>query len=162
MLCFCEHSHSPVVWAHYSEGHTGICLGFEIPDSYKTDTPNFYKSGLSLTRIRYKAKVRPLAKRPDYKKIHSELLFTKYIHWQYEEEMRLYVPLPPIEDGLYFAKFSENLKLTDVILGFNNLTSEDQIRRLLLPQVDEDVTIWKVLPSKKEFKMVKDRARTPA
>ena len=30
LLCFCEDWFNPVLWAHYAEGHQGLCLGFEI------------------------------------------------------------------------------------------------------------------------------------
>ena len=31
VLCFSADWRDPVIWAHYSEKHTGLCLGFEIP-----------------------------------------------------------------------------------------------------------------------------------
>ncbi len=31
MLCFSSSWHDPVIWAHYSDKHRGLCLGFEIP-----------------------------------------------------------------------------------------------------------------------------------
>ena len=30
LLCFCEDWRSPVLWAHYSENHQGLCFGFEV------------------------------------------------------------------------------------------------------------------------------------
>jgi hypothetical protein len=32
MLCFSADWIDPVIWAHYSDKHRGLCLGFEIPD----------------------------------------------------------------------------------------------------------------------------------
>ncbi len=31
VLCFSADWNDPVIWAHYSEKHAGLCLGFEIP-----------------------------------------------------------------------------------------------------------------------------------
>ena len=31
MGCFSADWHDPVIWAHYSDKHRGLCLGFEIP-----------------------------------------------------------------------------------------------------------------------------------
>jgi hypothetical protein len=33
MLCFSADWRDPVIWAHYSDKHHGLCLGFEIPDA---------------------------------------------------------------------------------------------------------------------------------
>jgi hypothetical protein len=32
LLCFSADWKNPVIWAHYSEKHRGLCLGFEIPE----------------------------------------------------------------------------------------------------------------------------------
>jgi hypothetical protein len=32
ILCFSADWRDPVIWAHYSDKHRGLCLGFEIPD----------------------------------------------------------------------------------------------------------------------------------
>jgi hypothetical protein len=32
MMCFSADWSNPVIWAHYSDKHRGICLGFEIPE----------------------------------------------------------------------------------------------------------------------------------
>ena len=33
MLCFSAGWSDPVIWAHYSDKHRGLCLGFELIDS---------------------------------------------------------------------------------------------------------------------------------
>jgi len=38
MLCFSSDWCDPVIWAHYSDKHRGLCLGFEIPDISTDDT----------------------------------------------------------------------------------------------------------------------------
>lgn len=32
VLCFSKNWNDPVQWAHYADGHKGLCLGFDIPD----------------------------------------------------------------------------------------------------------------------------------
>jgi hypothetical protein len=34
MLCFSADWTDPVIWAHYSDKHRGICWGFEVPEYY--------------------------------------------------------------------------------------------------------------------------------
>src|SRR5258708_5524793 len=31
LLCFSQHWHNPVLWAHYADSHEGLCLGFDLP-----------------------------------------------------------------------------------------------------------------------------------
>ena len=34
VLCFSRSWHNPVLWSHYSDKHRGICLGFDVADSF--------------------------------------------------------------------------------------------------------------------------------
>lgn len=36
ILCFSAAWSDPVIWAHYSDKHKGLCLGFEIPENVGT------------------------------------------------------------------------------------------------------------------------------
>ncbi len=47
------------------------------------------------------------------------LLCTKYAHWRYEREKRIFVGLEKPEPGTghYFAPFSDELRLVQVIVG---------------------------------------------
>ena len=49
----------------------------------------------------------------------ESLLYTKYKHWAYEEELRAYVDLDPAkrEEGRYYYEFSNQLIPREVILG---------------------------------------------
>lgn len=37
ILCFSRRWDNPVQWAHYADGHKGLCLGFDIPDEALTE-----------------------------------------------------------------------------------------------------------------------------
>jgi len=32
LLRFSRDWHNPVLWSHYASRHTGLCLGFDVPD----------------------------------------------------------------------------------------------------------------------------------
>lgn len=34
IICFSANWKNPVQWAHYADKHTGLCLGFDIPDEH--------------------------------------------------------------------------------------------------------------------------------
>jgi hypothetical protein len=47
----------------------------------------------------------------------NQLLFTKFAHWSYEDEYRVWMTLEQQEDGAYFAPFSENIALKQVLVS---------------------------------------------
>lgn len=99
IICFSANWKNPVQWAHYADKHTGLCLGFNIPDEH-------------LKKIRYVRERVPHNSKLDESGV-IELMTTKYEDWRYEEEYRVFIPFaqPDEADGLYYSAFHENLKL---------------------------------------------------
>lgn len=112
LLCFSRDWYSPVLWSHYADKHRGICLGFELSDS--SAQPVDYVEG----RLRVPPNF-PTAQPDLDEPFVRQLLKTKFLHWKYENEVRVFIGLDKrtIERGLYFFPFSDDLKLTEVILG---------------------------------------------
>jgi hypothetical protein len=61
------------------------------------------------------------------------VLSTKYLHWQYEAEVRIFVGLQNADEktGLYFVDFSSALDLKEVIVGHRSTVSRRELRRAL-------------------------------
>ncbi|OCC22819.1 hypothetical protein MB02_14740 [Croceicoccus estronivorus] len=110
MLCFSRSWRNPVQWSHYAERHHGMCLGFDVPDDL-------------LTRVAYSRKRLPidraLLEGPDAKALMRTVASTKFSHWRYENEVRLFVALEDrdAETGLWFRDFDADLALKEVIVG---------------------------------------------
>lgn len=146
ILCFSADWRDPVIWAHYSDKHRGLCLGFEIPDE-------------KCSRVRYVVSRLPFPARlalADAEKLHS----TKYINWKYEQEIRVWAALNESEGGLYFAPFGEMLELVRVIAGARCSLAEDKIVEAL-GSLAEDIKIVKARAGFKEFEIVKDERGFP-
>jgi hypothetical protein len=112
LICFSKSWKNPLLWGHYAEKHTGICMGFDVPDDLLDSV--IYAKGL------LKIEVDPITQRPKLtKKVVRRLLTTKFFDWKYEDEMRLFVQLDHAteESGKYFYPFSPNLALRELILG---------------------------------------------
>jgi hypothetical protein len=112
MLCFSRNWDNLLLWSHYGASHTGICLGFEIPDG--VPGPNYDIDVLyqpNLLQIR-----RPEDVNFD---LANRLLRTKHESWSYEQEVRMFVKLndPPDANGLHWIDFGQNLVLREVIIG---------------------------------------------
>ncbi len=86
LLCFSRHWHNPVLWSHYASRHTGLCLGFDVPDD-------------CLGPVSYSRK-RLVVEAESFTTPHQlapemviKFFFTKYSHWRYENEVRCFVTL---------------------------------------------------------------------
>lgn len=112
LICFSNTWQDPLLWSHYGEKHRGICLGYDLNDSfaepvrYRNDRlePQFFPDG-QLVRN---------------EQLTSDMLFTKYERWRYESEIRTWVELDPATvdaEGHYFFDYSDQLALREIILG---------------------------------------------
>jgi hypothetical protein len=149
ILCFSLDWHNPVLWSHYAEKHRGFCFGFDMPDQYL--------SKVSYTRKRLILETEQLLSlgSRDIETQVEKFLSTKYAHWRYENEARCFCALEDLDKKkkMYFAEFSDNLKLVKVIVGAeSNLTREtiDNALGDLAPHVE----ILKASLSFKTFRVV--------
>jgi hypothetical protein len=149
ILCFSQDWKNPVLWSHYAESHQGLCLGF----SFKAElVPVHY----SKTRIQIN--VRSLLADPDREQLILKCLSTKFLHWQYEQEVRAFVELSDMDKktGLYFFDFCESMTLTHVIVGCKARVTRAHVQEALDIR-DEGVHIVKARPAFQTFKIVENR-----
>jgi hypothetical protein len=124
LICFSDRWSNPVIWSHYAENHTGMCLGFDV-----CDTDCF--------KVAYKSKKTKLPPISTIVKDRNtafieEALLTKYSHWRYEHEWRMFLSIgtPPDSNGNYFEPFGEKIKLREVIVGHSCEINIDELRAL--------------------------------
>lgn len=127
LLCFSANWTNPVLWSHYGIKHTGICLGFDVDRNL---LPQFVDYEDERITAALSDSGNPLDL-PDNLK--EKLLRTKYRHWQYEEEIRIFIELgSAISEGrIHFYPFGDHLRLAEVILGPQCVHSVDRIRDLV-------------------------------
>lgn len=100
LLCFSATWQDPVLWARYANKHKRLCLGFEVPDAV-------------CRAVKYERQRLRLPAEPSLTDAEI-LIFTKYINWQYEQELRVWAALNESESGLYVAEFGPMLRLKKV------------------------------------------------
>jgi len=144
MVCFSLAWHNPLLWSHYGDRHRGIALGFDL-DATKCK------------RVKY-VEERPELRTIDLAVAH-ELLFTKYVDWKYEEEIRTFTNLNDIdpETKLYFADFGEDCALREVILGPLSDVTEHTLREALGDMNLGHVTLTKARLAFNSFRVVTDQ-----
>ncbi len=112
LLCFSRNWDNLLLWSHYAGSHTGLCLGFDIPDGPRGD-------GYDLD-VHYQPNLLQVSGRDDVNQdLMIRMLRTKQESWSYEQEVRLFVKLndPPDARGLSWFSFGPSLELKEVIAG---------------------------------------------
>ncbi|AGZ38086.1 DUF2971 domain-containing protein [Pseudomonas aeruginosa] len=153
LLCFAGDWSEPVMWSHYAEKHTGICLGFDVCRSLVQQV-NYQDD-------RILAALSP-AGTPDElsEELQQQLLRTKSAGWRYEQEYRSFVRLDTaLADGpLHFWPVADEIQLTEVILGPLCEVPIESVRRRV-EQHFPDAVVFKARLAFQSFKIVPD-ART--
>ena len=143
LICFSASWQNPLLWSHYAERHDGVCLGFDVPVE-------------NAGRVRY---VSERMKFPDEPNLQTAtaLLFTKYKDWYWEDEVRVWLTLGERDpDGNRYAKFAEQMRLRQVIVGPLCRVSKVTIDKAL-GELGSEVSIIKARLAFKTFRVVKDQ-----
>jgi len=87
-----------------------------------------------------------------------QAMLTKYKHWSYEKEVRLFgdLGIPDPESGLYFQSFGLSLELKEVAVGYKSEVSRHDLDECLGDLINK-VDRYKVRPAFNSFKMVRNR-----
>jgi hypothetical protein len=155
MVCFSADWRDPVIWAHYSDKHRGLCLGFEIPEM-QGDPENDESGYVDYIRepLQFPVDFADLPG-PERFAVVRKILFTKFKHWEYEKEIRIWAPLQNKEDHLHFLEFDEKLRLAEVIIGQKCTLPKSAIARAL-GSLNGEVNIAKARAAYDGFEMVDD------
>ncbi|WP_187268771.1 DUF2971 domain-containing protein [Aeromonas hydrophila] len=104
VLCFTTKEDNLLMWAHYANNHTGICIEFDrnaefFNGQYKNacglfgrTVKDYYQNIGKLREVKYEIE-RPMYVEPSELEYNTESWFVKSPEWEYEEEQRLLLPL---------------------------------------------------------------------
>lgn len=154
MLCFSRNWRNPVQWSHYAGKHTGICCGFDIPVKMLTK--------VRYTTMRLNAQVEVIeGGGADAQREMLKVLSTKYKHWSYESEVRLFTRLQDRDPdtNLFFADFSRQMTLKEVIVGPLSTITPDELRQAL-GHLARRVQVYKARLAFKTYTVTRQRNPT--
>lgn len=80
VCCFSKTNENPLLWAHYSDKHKGVCLVFDTSKS-----PDFFSRTYSIKYRSNYPRINFIRERSRF----DELVLTKSIDWIYEQEVRV-------------------------------------------------------------------------
>jgi hypothetical protein len=148
LLCFSLNWHNPVLWSHYAANHTGLCLGFEAPDDHL--------HRISYSRRRIVIETEQLRSHAIDDADVMKFLLTKYGHWRYESEARMFIKLKDsvVENGNRFEPFADTLTLTSVIVGARSQVTRLELRDALR-ELEPAVEMFKARLAFRSFRVVR-------
>jgi hypothetical protein len=149
ILCFSEDWTNPVLWSHYGDKHRGICLGFDLL-RVRAQKVNYQPERI-LRHLEDDADD-PSSLTPE---LQEDLIRTKFHHWEYEREVRVFVSLADaVQEGrLHFIPFDSSLRLAEVILGTQCALSLDDVKRFTKAH-HPDIVTYRARLAFKFFKIV--------
>jgi hypothetical protein len=151
-LCFSKSWSNPVQWSHYAEQHRGLCLGFDVP-------PTADLKKVRYVRRRLKPNLDAMESDGPAAEAHiKDVIATKFSHWRYEQEYRLFIRLDERDEatGFYFFEFGDVLQLREVIVGANSNISRDELAPYLTAY--QDVKAVKARLAFRSFRVVTQRS----
>jgi hypothetical protein len=148
ILCFSKSWQNPLLWSHYADKHKGLCLGFEVPDD-------------RVREVRYVPKRLPCPSLQEWDEdFVQKLLYTKFKHWEYEQEYRVWVALNGDEEnGHYFFKYENIFPLREVMVGAESAVTRSELFEAL-GDMRWSVTAFKARPAFGEFRVVRNKNKS--
>lgn len=152
LLCFSTTYMNPVMWSHYADKHHGICLAFNVPNEF-------------LVHVQYDANRLVVDFEKEARRVGGigseivdRLLRTKYVDWEYESEVRMFVRPEEVEsvNGLQFFPFGDNLKIEAVYVGPRCTVTKAEVKRALRAE-DQRVLVHATRLAFKSYRVL----RTP-
>jgi len=156
LLCFGAGWSSTLMWSHYAAGHRGVCLGFDLQQEFVT--PVIYKDArieLEPEDDEQLALMSP--------EIEAQLRCSKSDEWDYEKELRAFVPLSDAvnEGPLYFWPFEPRMRLVQVILGLRCELALSDVRSAVA-SYDANATVFKARMAFQQFKITPNLRTLPS
>jgi hypothetical protein len=149
VVCFSADWIDPVLWSHYGSNHRGIALGFDLDEG-------------DACKVTYRSKRIDFPSEPDPEDVLKHLA-TKFKSWEYEREWRIFVKLQAAQhDGeMYFERFSEKMRLREIILGSKCPLPLDAMRELVANTHHKDVVTIRSRLADKHYSVVPEESTVP-
>ena len=158
VLSLSEVRDSLLMWSHYAASHTGLVLGFDPRHSYFNRRKTENDELRHLRRVQYRDS-RPSGALTGMDGI--DLFFVKSVHWSYEREWRMLVPLEDAAEVISSVPYAIHLfdfpaaAVKEVIVGAR---MTDANRDAVLSSVRAcgsiaDIQVKQAVPDATDFKL---------
>jgi Protein of unknown function (DUF2971) len=151
LVCYSGTVNDPVLWSHYSNGHRGVALGFEVPTSdtlvkvtYSDERPtlDFHSFNVST----------PNEAAGFAKSVMTQIFSVKASSWSYEEEYRQFFLLESCiaAKGMYFIDLPA---LKRIVIGARCNMAQSYFNHFVQRSGWEGVVVLKAMRSATSYKI---------
>lgn len=150
VCCLSYNADSPLMWAHYCDNHTGLCLGFD-----PSLAGDFYENCTKLP-VEYVDKRQFLDFGDDINSQIKKIIFQKHKAWQYEEEIRIVKTPDQMNQGGELRNSFNKSSLVAIFFGLRMPEERQDFYKLLCKKCGYDnVTFYKMtLPKSGEYYLI--------
>lgn len=135
ICCFSSKYDSTLMWSHYAENHSGVCLGFKIGFTEK----------LFIMNVRYVSEITPMKYWENRFGVFPMWVFTKSKVWDYENEIRA-VRI----DGKGLTPF-DNSCLHEIHFGLRTTLEQRASIEAMLSYTNHQITRYQMFINPKTF-----------
>lgn len=147
IVCLSETDENTIMYAHYSQNHEGLCLGFEVDinDSRSARADPFLAS-----RVIYDGTYPVLSRNQDPKEQFKKLFLYKHEDWGYEKEWRIVNFLIDNEKNR-LIEFQDCMPLKRVVLGIKTKPYVKRLIKALKIEMNMEFEIYEAKPQPNSF-----------
>ncbi len=147
IVCLSETDENTIMYAHYSQNHEGLCLGFEV-DIY--DSRSERADPFLASEVIYAETYPFLTGKQDSKEQFKNLFLYKHEDWDYEKEWRIVNFLIDNEKNR-LMKFQDYMPLKRVVLGMKTKPYVKRLIKALKIEMNMEFEIYEAKPKPNSF-----------
>jgi hypothetical protein len=126
LLCFSKEWRNPAQCSQYADRHWGLCLGFDLPDELV----------IAVIYRRLPRRADEIPRDAPFEErwlAYKRVMSTKFTHWSYEREMRMFERISDVNrDGdHHFRSFDDDFVLRQMIVGHRSTVERSTLNRAL-------------------------------
>ena len=159
--CFSKNNNSILMWSHYANKHTGVCVEFEVSsedfqeikyDKKRTQLDLKTITAVVLGHDYIGEKID--SNNPSIMKKIKKILFTKFIDWHYEDEVRIVFTSHNENDGVFYSDKDNRflLKMPQIKRIYTGCRIEKKNLEMLKKKY-KNIEIVEMKDSEKEYKV---------
>ncbi len=155
LSCFSEYNDEILMWSHYADKHSGICVGFSFPHKYEDK--------FILCPVKYLDQLKELEGTADVHRIILYWLTTKSIRWKYEKEIRAISKCKDQSLNYEFINYDSRY-IKEIIFGCNVPNEKIKAAMSIIQQSNlrhEYITIKRMVINETDF-LLKEETIKPS
>ena len=153
ITCFSKTYKDILMWSHYADKHSGICIGFEI------DVKKLLDIGFIAFAVEYEQTFlpRPYSKEDleEQMKTIMQYVSMKAKFWEYEKEVRFVNFDYFLKHTSEYLNFGEFAEIKEICFGLKTKEFEKKKIKKLFSKTNCNVSYYEMAAIKNEFKLVR-------